>query len=52
MTKLSETAFKMMCHQMNLEFLASHTYLRAAYWFDELNYDGIYRYFKVEYLQR
>lgn len=34
MAKLSENALKMLSTQMNLEFVASHTYLKAAYWFD------------------
>ena len=47
MAKLSESAWNMLSKQMNLEFVASHAYLKAAYWFDDLNYDGIFKYLKV-----
>ena len=48
MAKLSEAAFKALSDQMNQEFVASHAYLAAAYWFDDLNYDGIFNYMKKE----
>lgn len=48
MAKLSEKAWKALSTQMNLEFEASHAYLKAAYYFDDLNYDGIFKHFKVD----